>query len=106
MICVGIDVAKDKHDCFILSLEGEVLALVTILFPELEKLVPSLHMASVYTLLSEFPGTHQVASAHLTHLKTALYEASKGHYGREMAVKIREAAKLPSAPRCLLSPWN
>ncbi len=26
MICVGIDVAKDKHDCFILSLEGEVLA--------------------------------------------------------------------------------
>ena len=23
MICVGIDVAKDKHDCFILSSEGE-----------------------------------------------------------------------------------
>ena len=26
MICVGIDVAKDKHDCFILSSEGEALA--------------------------------------------------------------------------------
>ena len=26
MICVGIDVAKDKHDCFIRSSEGEVLA--------------------------------------------------------------------------------
>ena len=26
MICVGIDVAKDKHDCFVLSSEGEVLA--------------------------------------------------------------------------------
>ena len=26
MICVGIDVAKDKHDCFILSSEREVLA--------------------------------------------------------------------------------
>ena len=26
MICVGIDVAKDKHVCFILSSEGEVLA--------------------------------------------------------------------------------
>ena len=26
MICVGIDVAKDKHDCFFLSSEGEVLA--------------------------------------------------------------------------------
>ena len=26
MICIGIDVAKDKHDCFILNSEGEVLA--------------------------------------------------------------------------------
>ena len=26
MVCVGIDVSKDKHDCFILSSEGEVLA--------------------------------------------------------------------------------
>ena len=26
MICVGIDVAKDKLDCFIIRLEGEVLA--------------------------------------------------------------------------------
>lgn len=25
MICVGIDVAKDKHDRFILSTEGEIL---------------------------------------------------------------------------------
>ena len=26
MVCVGIDVAKEKHDCFILNSEGEVLA--------------------------------------------------------------------------------
>lgn len=26
MISVGIDVAKDKHDCFIVNSEGEVLA--------------------------------------------------------------------------------
>jgi len=26
MICVGIDVAKDKHDCFILNSEGVALA--------------------------------------------------------------------------------
>lgn len=26
MVCVGIDVAKDKHDCFIMSSEGEILA--------------------------------------------------------------------------------
>lgn len=26
MVCVGIDVAKDKHDCCILCSEGKVLA--------------------------------------------------------------------------------
>ena len=26
MISVGIDVSKDKHDCFILNSEGEILA--------------------------------------------------------------------------------
>lgn len=26
MVSIGIDVSKDKHDCFILSSEGEVLA--------------------------------------------------------------------------------
>ena len=166
MICMGIDVAKDKHDCFILSSEGEVLAdvftiqnnaegfdrllqtirrctrpedkikvgleatghysynilgflldkglptyvifdkvreraklkqsvsrLVTILFPELEKLVPSLHLASVYALLIEFPGAKQVAGAHLTHLKAILSDASKGRYGRDMAVTLRDAAR-------------
>ena len=75
------------------KLKQSISRLVTILFPELEKLVPSLHMASVYALLSEFPGAHQVASAHLTHLKTVLHEASKGHYGRDMAVEIRDAAR-------------
>ena len=166
MICVGIDVAKDKHDCFILSSEGEALAdvftiqnnaegfdtllqtirccarpedkikvgleatghysynilgflldkglptyvifdkvreraklkqsvsrLVTILFPELEKLVPSLHLASVYALLIEFPGAKQVAEARLTHLKAVLYGASKGRYGRDMATTLRDAAR-------------
>ena len=29
MIFVGIDVAKDKHDCFILNSEGTVLAAVS-----------------------------------------------------------------------------
>lgn len=26
IVSVGVDVAKDKHDCFIVGLEGEVLA--------------------------------------------------------------------------------
>ena len=75
------------------KLKQSVSRLVTILFPELEKLVPTLHMASVYALLSEFPGAKQVAGAHLTHLKTVLSDASKGRYGRDMATMLRESAR-------------
>jgi len=75
------------------KLKQSVSRLVTILFPELEKLVPTIHMASIYTLLSEFPGAHQIADAHLTHLKTVLADASKGRYDREKAVEIRDAAR-------------
>ena len=45
------------------KLKSSVARLINILFPELEKLVPSLHMVSVYALLSEFPGASHVASA-------------------------------------------
>ena len=75
------------------KLKQSVSRLVTILFPELEKLVPTLHMASVYALLSEFPGAHQIAKAHLTRLKTVLSEASQGRYSRDRAIEIRDAAQ-------------
>ena len=75
------------------KLKSSISRLVCILFPELEKLVSTLHMASVYTLLSEFPGAKQIASAHLTRLTNLLHEASKGRYGREKAIEIRDAAR-------------
>ena len=75
------------------KLKQSVSRLVTILFPELEKLVPTLHIASVYALLSEFPGAKQVAEAHLTHLKTVLSDASRGRYGPDMATELRAAAR-------------
>jgi len=74
-------------------LKTSVSRLVSILFPELEALVPTLHMASIYALLSEFPGAVQIADSHLTHLKNVLFDASKGRYGRDMAMEIREAAR-------------
>ena len=75
------------------KLKSSVSRLVCILFPELEKLVPTLHMASVYALLEEFPGAKQIAGAHLTRLKSLLANASKGRYKRDMAVSIRDAAR-------------
>ena len=75
------------------QLKQSVSRLVTILFPKLEKLVPTLHMASVYALLSEFPSAGKIASCHLTHLTKLLEHASKGRYSREKAIEIREAAR-------------
>ena len=75
------------------KLKSSISRLVCILFPELEKLVPTLHMASVYALLEEFPGAKQIAGAHLTRLKALLETASKGRYKRDVALQIREAAR-------------
>ena len=74
-------------------LKSSLARLVVILFPELEKLVSILHMATVYDLLREFPGASYVASAHLTRLCHLISDSSKGHYGKEKALEIREAAR-------------
>ena len=76
------------------KLKTSVSRLICILFPELEKLVPTLHISSVYAMLSEFPGAKHVANAHLTRLSNLLSEASKGHYGKETAITFREAARI------------
>ena len=75
------------------QLKQSISRLVTILFPELEKLVPTLHMASVYALLTEFPSASAIASAHLTRLTNLLSASSKGKYGKDTAILFREAAK-------------
>ena len=75
------------------QLKQSISRLVTILFPELEKLVPTLHMASVYALLTEFPSASAIASAHLTRLTNMLSESSKCRYGKDNAVIFREAAR-------------
>ena len=70
-----------------------LVRLCQILFPELKTLVPSLHMNSVYTLLSELPSADKIAKCNLTHLTALLSSASKGHYGRDKAIEIREQAR-------------
>lgn len=74
------------------KLKQSVSRLICLLFPELEELVPTIHLTSIYALLEELPGAHQIASTHLTRLKTLLHDASKGRYSRDMALRIREAA--------------
>ena len=75
------------------ALKSSISRLVCILFPELEKLVPTLHMASVYALLVAFPSASAIASAHLTRLTNLLSESSKGRYGKDTAIIFRESAR-------------
>lgn len=75
------------------KLKTSVSRLVTILFPEFEKLVPTLHTLSIYSMLYEFPNAKSIAGAHLTKLTNLLYTCSKGHYTRETAILFREKAK-------------
>lgn len=74
-------------------LKTSVARLINILFPEIETIVHTIHMKSVYALLSEFPSASLIASAHLTRLTHLLYDASKGHYDRETALKFRSVAR-------------
>ena len=75
------------------KLKTSISRLVCILFPELEKLVPTLHQNSVYELLYEFPGAKHVANAHLTRLSNLVETASKGHYTKDTAITFREVAR-------------
>lgn len=75
------------------KLKSSVSRLVCILFPELETIVSSLHLASIYALLDAFPGARQIAEANLTRLKTLLVNASRGRFGGDMAVHIRDSAR-------------
>ena len=75
------------------KLKTSVSRLVSILFPELEKLVSNLHSSSVYALLSELPGASHIAVCHLTHLTNLLKTASRGRFGRDKAIAIRDAAR-------------
>ena len=75
------------------KLKQSVSRLVNILFPELEKLVPTLHMKSVYALLSEYPSAHHIAGAHMTRLTNILYTTSRGHYDRDTAIRFRNTAR-------------
>lgn len=76
------------------KLKQSVSRLVTILFPELEKLVSSLHIASVYALLGEFPSARDIASASTIRLTNLLCVASKGRYDKNTAALFRGAAKI------------
>lgn len=75
------------------KLRVSVSRLVTILFPELESLVSSLHLASIQALLIEWPGHQQLADCNLKRLTNLLKKHSRGQFGKPKAIAIQQAAR-------------
>ena len=67
--------------------------LISILFPELEKMFSTSHSSTVYALLSEMPGASYIAYANIDKIKSILIEASKGYFDESKAVDIYEKAR-------------
>ncbi len=67
--------------------------LLDIIFPELANVVWSVNQTSVYSLLLELPSTKDITECHLIKLTNILSKASKGKYGKEKAIIIRDLSK-------------
>lgn len=67
--------------------------ILDIIFPELSSAVWSIHQNSVISLLLELPNTEDISQCHLTKLINILSKSSKGKYGKEKALLIKDLAK-------------
>ena len=88
------------------KLKSSVSRLINILFPELEKLVPSLHMPSVYALLSEFPGASHIASLTLQDWQICSTKPLRDATAKTLLslfVRLQETLSVLLCPRNL---WN
>ena len=89
------------------KLKSSISGLVTILFPELEKLVPTLHLASVYALLSEFPGANRCRIRnHLTRLSKLLLRVPKADTEKTLLSSFVKPQETLSVLLCLRNLWN
>ena len=68
--------------------------IITLVFPELEKIVWSISQNSVLYLLNELPSTKDISKCNLKHLTSILEKYSKGNYSRDKAIEIRELTRI------------
>ena len=75
------------------KLKTSVARLVNILFPELEKIFCSVHLATVYQLLSHYPGASYISDADLEKLAEILSTSSKGRFNLSKTQLVIDTAK-------------
>ncbi|MGL5350488.1 MAG: IS110 family transposase [Cetobacterium sp.] len=74
------------------KLKVSISRLLTILFPELETLIWSIHQKSSYDMLLEFPSAHDISNCYLTKLTNLLSKTSKGKYGKDKTIALKNLA--------------
>jgi len=74
------------------KLKLSITRLIDIIFPELPNIVWSVHQNSIYSLLLELPSPEAICSCHLTRLTSIISKASRGQYGKEKAITLKETA--------------
>ena len=67
--------------------------LVTILFPELESAVSTIHLNSIYAMFLKYPSAKDVAKAQFHSLVNLLVSTSHGRIGIDKAKEIRSLAR-------------
>ena len=71
----------------------QLVTYVDLLFPELQYFFKSgIHGKACYALLKECAEPDRIATMHLTRLSNLLNKTSKGHFGRQTAVALKELA--------------
>lgn len=66
--------------------------IIDIVFPEFPTFVSSVHQKSSHELLLELPTPKAITGCHLTRLINLVRKGSRGKYGREKAIALRELA--------------
>lgn len=75
------------------KLKTRLIAFVDQLFPELNLIFKSIHQKTCYTLLSTYSTPQDVSNTRIDALTNLLRKASKGHFGIDKAIKLKELAK-------------
>ncbi len=75
------------------KLKTTIARLLNIVFPELESLVSSVHLKSIYTMLEAYPSAKSLSKAHIKRLGRLLQTNAKGHLNETDALRFKKAAK-------------
>ena len=74
-------------------LKNSVKRLINILFPEYDEIFSDTHGETSYAILTEFSGSNKIAKANIIKLTNIIAKASNNRCGRELAERVRSAAR-------------